>query len=343
LIYILIFAVLLLGGIISRRSRSLREVLYYICLLGLFIFSAFRYHVGCDWPGYLNIFKLSENKQITWQTREAGFWIANQLLHYYELDYPYINVIAATFFFIGLHALAKRQPDPYGFLTLSFPILILNIPMSAIRQGIAVGFFCIACNAFVNRRIIGFVFPVLTGALFHSSALFLLVLTPFVRGEYSIRRVALGGALALPGIYYFLTSNTVDSYSKLYVGTRIEAFGAAFRTGLLALTGIAFLFFLDGKWKKQSPLDYKLVKLCSYLMIFAFMLSIYSSVGGDRIAYYLVPIQLVILARLPFLISGALSAPVASLPYAALGLVLGMWIWSSSLFEGCYSTYQLWL
>jgi len=322
---------------------SLREVLYYICLVGLFIFSAFRYHVGCDWSGYLNIFQISESKQITWQTKEAGFWIANQLLHYYELDYPYINVIAATFFFIGLHSLAKRQPDPYGFLTLSFPILILNLPMSAIRQGIAVGFFCIACNAFVNRRLIGFVSPVLLGGLFHSSSLFLLILTPFVRGEYSIRRAALGAAIALPGIYFFLTGNTFESYSKMYVGTHVEAFGAAFRTGLLALTGGAFLFFLDNKWKEHSPSDHNLVKLGSYLMIFSFMLSIYSSVGGDRIGYYLVPIQLVILARLPLLISGACSAPVASLPYAALGLVLVTWIRSSSLFELCFSQYQLWL
>lgn len=314
-----------------------------MCLTGLFIFSAFRYEVGCDWTGYLNIFELARNKQITWGTREVGFWAANKLLHYYELDYPYINIIAGLFFFAGLHSLAKRQPDPLGILILAFPMLILNLPMSAIRQGIAVGFFCGACNAFVDKRVVRFVLALLMATLFHSSALFLLVLTPFVRGEYSIRRIALGGLLASPGIYYFLTSDTFDSYAKQYVATRTEAFGAPFRTGLLALTGTVFLLFLDSKWKKQSPNDYKLVKICSYLMVLTFPLAIYSSVGGDRIGYYMAPLQLVILTRLPLLIGGQFSAVLIALPYAVAGLFLVAWTNLSGLFEKCYGTYQLWL
>ena len=54
-------------------------------------------------------------------TRRLPFGLLNRLLHYFDLDYPYINVIAAVAFFVGFHALAKRQSDPLGVLILAFP------------------------------------------------------------------------------------------------------------------------------------------------------------------------------------------------------------------------------
>ena len=101
--------------------------------------------------------------------------------------------------------------------------------------------------------------------------------------------------------------------------------------------------FLDAKWKEQSLRDYKLVKICSYLMIVTLPLCLYSSVAGDRIGYYLIPVQLMILVRLPLLIQGRYSKVIASIPYAVGGLFLMTWVSLSSLFEACYSTYQLWL
>ena len=259
-----------------------------------------------------------------------------------ELDYPFINVLSSIFFFVGLNALARRQPDPIGILTLAFPILIINLAMSGIRQAIAVGFFCFACNAFIESRLLRFILFILVGSAFHSSVLIFLTLTPLVRGEYSFRRTAVGALLALPGIYYFMTSPAFEVYSQRYIGTAAEAYGAPFRTGLLALTGIAFLWFLDDKWKASRSNDYKFVKICSYLMILIFPLAIYSSVIGDRIGYYLIPIQLVILARLPLLLNGKYKTAIAFAPYMVGALFLTTWVELSSLFDQCYGSYQIW-
>ena len=340
MIYLIVFAVLLLCGLISKGNPSLRSALYYCCLIGLILFAGFRYEVGCDWTGYLNIFDLARNHETP--RSEISFWFANRLLHKFDLDYPYINVIASLAFFIGLHALAKRQPDPLNVLILSFPILVLELAMSAIRQAIAVGFLCFAYNAFNDGRVLRFIIVVLIAASFHSSAMFLLVLTPFVRGELSARRIALGAALASPGVYYMLTSEAFETYSQRYIGSATDAAGAPFRSGLLALTGIAFLWFLDDKWKMQSVQDYKLVKVSSYMMTSTFPLSLFSSVAGDRIAFYLYPIQLVILARLPLLVSGPNSTAIAMSPYVAGTLFLLVWTNLSLLFERCYLPYQVW-
>lgn len=340
MIYILIYNSLLICGLASRTNASSRNWLYYICFVGLFFFVGFRYKVGCDWSGYLNIFALARAQYKP--ASEASFWALNKFIRYFELDYPFINVIAAIGFFAGLHALAKRQPDRLGVLILSFPILILELAMSGIRQGIAVGFLCFGINAFVDTQLIRFVVFLVIAASFHSSAMFFLVLTPFVHGEASLRRMALGALLALPGVFYFLTSETVESYSQRYIGRGTEAAGAPLRCALLALTGVAFLLFLDHAWKTQPTKDYKIVKISSYLMVATFPLSLYSSVAGDRIGFYLYPVQLMILARLPVLVHGSFSNFVAFAPYAGGMLFLLFWTQMSFLFEKCYLPYQFW-
>ncbi len=103
-----------------------------------------------------------------------------------------------------------------------------------------------------------------------------------------------------------------------------------------------FLLFLARKWKEQSIKDYQLVSISSYMMLAIFPLSFYSSVIGDRFGYYLYPIQLVILARLPVLVTGPYSSTAAFAPYAAEALVLVIWIESSTLYQRCYEPYTVW-
>jgi hypothetical protein len=311
----------------------------------LFFFVGFRYRVGCDWGGYFLIFEDARRFEETSSARpaELAFWALNRLLNVFELEYPSVNVIASAAFFLGLHALAKRQPDPLSILILAFPILILNLAMSGIRQAIALGFLCFAYNAFVDSRLVRYVLFVMAASTFHTSASFFMILAPFVRGEYSRKRIAIAGLVALPGAYYMLTSQAFEFYTRRYAGTGVaEAAGAPFRTGLLALGGIVFLWLLDRKWKAQSVRDYKLVKLSSFMMVVTFPLSFFSSVIADRFGYYLNPIQLIILARLPFLVKGQDSTIIAFAPYAAGALFLLTWIELSSLFEKCYEPYQMW-
>lgn len=341
MIYILVYVSLLLSGFVSRGNRSLRNQLYYVWIFGLFLFVGFRYRVGCDWGGYLAIFETSRIYE-TSSTTEQAFWRLNSLLHYLQLDYPYINVISSGLFFIGLHQIAKRQPDRLAILILSFPILIINLAMSGIRQAIALGVLCFAFNAFVDMSVVYFVLFTLLATTFHTSSGAFLMLTPFVRGRFSRQRIILGAIIAMPGIYYLLTSEAYEFYSRRYVGTATEAFGAPFRTGLIALTGAAFLWYLDRKWKLLYTKDYKFIKLTSYLMVAVFPFSFLSSVGGDRFGFYLAPIQYIVLARIPFLIKGPNADMFAVVPYAVGGVTLLTWAMVSSLFEACYLPYQTW-
>ena len=93
-----------------RQAETLRSSLHYLCLLGLFFFVGFRYKVGCDWAGiwsFLTRHAIHTIETTALPQNEVAFWAINKLLSDFALEYPYINVIAAWLFFLGLHVLAK--------------------------------------------------------------------------------------------------------------------------------------------------------------------------------------------------------------------------------------------
>ena len=345
MIYDFVYGSLVLCAAISPNRHNVRRFFYLLWLFVLFIFAGFRFEVGCDWDGYENIFEQMRYFDVfeAAQRRESLFALANTLLHRYDLEYPYINVICSFIFFFGFHRMAKREPDPYGILVLAFPILIINMPMSGIRQAAAIGIMCFAYNAFNDRRLIRFVFWVIVASAFHSSAVIFLVLAPFLRGgELTRRRIVIAVAIVLPVAARFIfTLDSFREYSDNYTGaSSAVAFGAPFRTGILALTGAWFLWSFRRDWQIRSIHDYKLVWFASIAMIAIFPISLYASVIGDRFGYYLVPIQLVFLARLPFL--GPRRPIVPMIPYIVGAVYLAVWTQTSALFEKCYLPYDFW-
>ena len=140
------------------RQRTLRRQIYFIVLAALFVFSAFRFQVGCDWSGYYNQYLQASNIDWTFiaNSREPIWWAILGWIRDMGLPYPVANIASSAVFFLGVHVLARRQPDPLGFLVLLFPILIINMPMSGIRQGAAIGLLCIAFVAFIDRRPVWF-------------------------------------------------------------------------------------------------------------------------------------------------------------------------------------------
>jgi hypothetical protein len=76
-------------------------------------------------------------------------------------------------------------------------------------------------------------------------------------------------------------------------------------------------------------------------MLITLPLALYASIIGDRMGYYLIPFQVVILQRLPFLFRGGVNTQLlAAAPYVALLAFLVLWMNLSPLFEGCYLPYR---
>lgn len=345
MIYLAATNVLFLMRYYLMRMGTLRDQIYVPVLLGLFLVSAFRYEVGCDWSGYY--FQYLRAESWSWseaiETREPVWWWILHQLRTFEIPYPWINVASSAIFFFGIHVLAKRQPDRLAFLILLFPILIINMPMSAIRQGAAIGIMCLAFAAFMDKRLLRFLAFTLLAATLHSSALIFLLLAPLVMGQYTKTRLAFAAMLSMPGVLLLLDSSIAELISDRYIENDRDAAGAAFRAGVLFISGLFFFVFLRIAWRRDFPEDYSLASVGSMLMLVMLALVPISSVIGDRFGYYLIPIQTMIFARLPYLSIEANRRFFIAAPYIGLILLFAVWTSISRHFQICYLPYQTWL
>lgn len=327
------------------RQGTLRNQIYFLVLFLLFLFSAFRYDVGCDWSGYY--YQYAQAYFDDWTRvitrRDPIWWFSLYQIRVYDLPYPVANVYSSLIFFAGVHVLARRQPDPLAFLILLFPILIINMPMSAIRQGAAIGLFCIALVAFIDRRPLWFGFWVVLASGFHSSVLLFMLLVPLAAGIYSRKRLVLAALLALPGGLLLLSGDSAELATTRYIETDRAANGALFRVGLLGASALYFFLFLRQKWQKTFPEDFSLAHIGAVAMVLSILLLPVSSIIADRFGYYLIPAQAFIFARAPFLPFRSSRALYSALPYAVVLLVFTVWTLNSRHFQMCYIPYNTWL
>lgn len=342
-IYFTIFLFLLCY--ISKNNEKLKNQIYYIVLIALFLFTAYRYQVGCDWYHYYRLFIRFENNDLseTLNLRDPFSMLIFYGINKMKLPYPYIYIPFALIFYLGVHILSRRQQDPLSFLVFLFPILIIHITMSGVRQAAAIGIICIAIVAFIDKRPLRFILFVIIATLFHSSAIIFLILLPFASGKHNNYRL-------LIAILFGLSSSVLIAFSKdaqfainAYIGTGREAFGALFRVCALAISGVYFFLFLKNKWKNTFPKDYSIVSLGAFGMILTIFIIPISTIISDRFGYYFIPIQAMIFARLPYLSFKNIHSIHIALPYIGLFLILFIWIKFSWIFQECYQPYKTWI
>lgn len=331
-------------GMMLLRLGRVRGA-YAPLLVATFLFSAFRYEVGCDWGGYLNQYETFIRVPLdqAFAMREP-LWTLLVISHReLGLPYPWLNVVSSAIFFFGLHRFARRQPDPLALVILLFPVLVLNMPMSGIRQGAAIGIMFLAWNAFVDRSTLRFVLFVLIAGGLHSSAVLFLLLAPLAGGGMSRRRLLLSAVLAVPGALLLLSSGAGEVATTRYLNTGMEANGALYRLLLLQFAALPLLFSWGRTWRQRFPDEHRLVVIGSLGMVASLVLLPVSSVIADRIGYYFVPIQAMIFARIPQMRLGASRAFMTGAPYLLLLVLLSGWVLLSRHFEICYLPYRSWI
>ncbi len=345
MIYLIVFAISLVMNFVTYGNPKYRNITYNGLLLFLFLFTAYRMNVGCDYGSYWTHAKFHQTETLVQvlQKVETLYWLTVIGLYRLGFEFPTINVVSAVIFYAGIHALARRQPDRLLFLTLIYPMLITNLAMSAVRQAAALGFLCFAYNAVTDRKPLRFVLFVLLAFGFHKSALGFLALTFFISKDTSPRVLLLAGLATLPFLYFFFTNSAAQQYSDMYVNTATDAAGGAYRALSLFLTGVIFFLFLRKKWKIQTPVDYDLIFYTAPIMLFIFPVAFYSSVIGDRFGYYLMPLQAVILSRAYLYYNKIDSFIMYLFPIAMFGSMLLIWSQYSQIFQECYGVYDYWV
>ncbi|MBX7535483.1 EpsG family protein [Qipengyuania sp. GH1] len=339
MIYFAIFVLLVILSYSDPRR------LYFIVSFALFLFIAFRFETGCDWWGYFNQYQ-SQGSLSFYAAIEDPEPIWNLILHFQmalDIPYPWLNVLSAGVFFSGIHQIAKRQSSPFTYLVLLFPILMVNMPMSAVKQATAIGLICFAFIAFSERKVFRFVAITATAALIHNSAAIFLLLSPLVVGEITQRRLLFAALLALPGMAALLATEGAEVATTRYVDSGVDAAGAIYRVLLLGITGFAYFYLRKRGWLAEERHFSRLTFIGSIMMIVLLAILPLSSVIADRFGYYLIPIQAIIFANLRFSHFPHFRWVIVSSPFVVLLITFGVWTNYSGHFNLCYVPYKSWI
>ena len=344
MIYIFIFITLILLRYSLLGHKRLQWQFYPLVLLFLYIFTAFRFQVGCDWSTYYQIYQAYDviMEQGYLALREPLWFFLMGVLHKLDASFLWVNVMSATIFFLGIDKLARKTPDPLGFLIMLFPILIINIPMSAIRQAAALGLLCFAFSAFLEKKQKKYILFVILATGFHTSALLFIPLVMFIHGKNSYKRIVAAILIELPLLGIMWLSNYAEEKSNAYVGSGYDAEAAIFRSGILAISALIFFLFYKNKWKEQFPYDYNFIHISSLAMLANFFIVFFSTVISDRLGYYFITMQAMIFARLPMFEKSQLRIFFVAAPYLGLLLIFLVWTSLSPHFNSCYLPYQSW-
>lgn len=302
--YWILFALPAVGALRERATWRQADQ-PHLLLLGLSLLFVlvigFRYQVGGDWQTYL--FHLDQARYLsfaeTFAQSDPGYALLNWLAARTFGEIWGVNLVCGAIFSAGLLSFAKAQPRPWLALLVAVPYLIIVIAMGYTRQGVAIGLAMLGLVALVRKRsALKFVLWMALAATFHKTALLLVPIAALSvdRGRFWTA-LWVGGSTLL--LYYLFLEDSVNPLMAGYLEAEYNSQGAAIRVAMNLLP--ALLFLLLRRRFSLSRIEFRLWTNISILaLVFVILLVVSpSSTAVDRMALYLIPLQLFVLSRLP--------------------------------------------
>lgn len=300
--YLLSWGLFASAGLSSAR----RIVNTTLLALGLFLtlLIGLREQVGGDWFNYFPYIERSIGLPFAeiFQEEEAGYGLLNWIGANWGGSVYLVNTICGLVFSIGLLLFCRAQPRPWLALTLAFPYLITVVAMGYSRQGVAIGLEMLALLALQRDRLLQFLIWIALAATFHRTVLVLLILPAStlsggLRFSQLIRLLLLAGAAY--GLYSAVIAPDLDNYVQGYIDAEYQSQGALIRVALCLLP--ALLFLPNRRRFQLTPDTQRIWSLLSLLAVAAAigLFTVASSTAVDRLALYLIPLQLFVGSRLP--------------------------------------------
>lgn len=304
--YWLLFSVWAIGAIqfARRAERPQSNALFWFAVALTAFMIGFRYDVGGDWDAYLEIYELISFQPLldglTLSDPAYAFfnWLGSRLEWWIWLP----NMACATVFMAGVAKLANSQPNPWLTVLVGVPYLIIVVAMGYTRQAAAIGVVCWALADARADRLLRLTFLILIAALFHKSAILLLpvLLVPVFRRN-ALYGILGAGMFAVLFAYILLSSS--DRFISAYATSNYNSQGAGIRVAMNVLPAI--LFLLVSKRMTFSPFlrSYWRMNALLALVSVPALLSVSASSGVDRIALFLIPLQMVVYGQIPYAFS----------------------------------------
>jgi hypothetical protein len=345
IVYFGIFFILSAMALSVKGKNNQQLMLWFLFPFFLF-FAGTRLNTGCDFWGYLQRFYQSgtfDTSGPVWEMEEAGFQFIMLSIKSYNLDYMWLNFSCSLIIFICLFKFIRRHPTPLLVLALMFPILIVQLSMSGLRQALAVAFLMLAMTAFIDKKRMMTAFWIIIGASFHQSLIIFLPLAFLVGSKVSTKKIIIALLIIGPISAIFLSAR-MDVYSNRYITGDAESAGAILRLGLILISAILFEVYKK-RIHNMFPQEYDLMRLFSLISFALIPVALVSSVAVHRLGYYVLPVSYFTLAIVPFVLSNSIKNIqfYRLMPVLLYGAYILVWFGTSRHAQMCYVPYDSYL
>lgn len=346
-LYLLIFW---LGAGLAYVAASRRASLIQASVFGVFLmfFMGARGNVGCDTRTYAMRYDRMY-RDAGWmemlEKPEALFNWLNMGLIRLGLSYQTLLMACAAVFSACLYRFSKLSSRPMSFMVLAFPVLVVQLGMSGIRQAMALAFLMLALVAFVNGRRLWVAAWIVMAWQFHSSVIVFLPIALLAGRQVSAVRLGFAMVLLSPVVAWFLGAR-LEVYSDRYVE---QIYGENSSSGAWFRYVLVLIPFLVLEWKRRlvrqgHPEVYELLRLFSLITFALLPIGLLSSVALHRMVFYVMPVSILALLCVADTIFVRSNRRMAKwLPFLAYGGYITMWFLASKHSRACYVPYETWL
>lgn len=324
-----------------------RKVLVTILIL-LFFFMGWREFVGCDFTGYAvrfyNISPISD-PFVALTRSEPGFEFLITAVRTSELHYMWLNIFASAIILFCVFLFLKNFRSPILILTALFPMFIVQLSMSGIRQGVATAMLMAACSAFLGAKRLQVAAWILAGAAFHASVAVFLPLALLAGRPLSLRWLV-GSIVLLGPLAAWIMSDRLDKYNDRYIDQiygDVASGGALFRYAPLLLIAVIFIV-KRAQFGAIFPREFQLFQVFNLIALSIFPLSILSTIALHRITFYILPVAIVTFVYAFHCFSNQNTRSLMkAAPLIVYGVYLVGWIYFSKHASLCYLPYKSYL
>ena len=281
-----------------RLKPSQAGIMWLLVGLLFALMMGLRYEVGGDWGNYIPLFRETAARSFgeVLAGSDPGYYILNWLVAHAGGSIYQVNLICAAIMMWGTVVFCRAQPNPWLALLAAVPYMLVVVGMGYTRQAVALGFALVGLTALGKAQVRSFIFLVAVGATFHKSAVLLL---PIAALAASRNRLLTGFLVVLTTalLYYLLLADASEALWKNYVEAEYQSQGGLIRVLMNVVP--AGLLIVFRKRLVPDPQERKLWLWIAVFSLACLPLVGLASTAVDRVALYLIPIQLFVFSRVP--------------------------------------------
>lgn len=286
----------------------------------------FRYEVGGDWRQYELMFSYAQFADLgrMLEVGDPAYQLLNWTVEQVGGDLWFVNLVGGLIFGWGLLRFAAAQPDPWLAMVVAIPYLVVVVGMGYTRQALALGILMAGLDSVArNPSILRFALYVAAAALFHKTAVIVFPLVALARPRNRLTNLLVVVAVSVV-FYDFFLKDAMQGFVENYIEAEYSSQGAAIRIVMNLVPAMLLLLF-----RKRLPFSESQYLIWRNFSLAAVGLAVLlvvipSSTAVDRMALYIIPLQVAVLTRVPGSLVSSGSGKAMIIAYSTA--VLFVWL-----------------